>query len=793
MGKKSAPAPNYAAAATAQGQANKESALQTAILSNPNVHTPYGSQTVTWGNQGQGRQSPPMAYGSGLFSGMDGGYSPGGMGGQYSSYPGGAGMPNTASFGGIPQATVNQTFSPIEQAKYDANSNLELGMLDTAQTGLSRVNEMMASPFETGGMQGVNPVNDTGQTASFDTSGVTSNLSGIDTASLPRANGYNLEGIGPYGSIGPLSPQGRLSNEGMQSMTGVNPGALPQVNQFGQSMDVARANVGNVNQTGTLNTQGMTEMQSLSNQGLQGMQWLNSQGLPDLQSLDTSRLQDFRDVSEQGMRGYAPVDTGGLTGVDTVDPSGLRGYTVDPSVGGLDQVAQAIRARGDEDFSRKRQALEADLIARGIQPGTDAYNARMQEIDRAQTDFNQQALLSAGQEQSRIAGLEMARRGQGLSEQQARFASQSGLRGQEFGERQGIASDAANQRGQQFGERVTLSGIASQRRGQEFGEQQALAQNEASNRGQYFGERAAVSQDAMQGRGQQFGERQAMVNDAAARRSQEFGERSGVAQFNEGQRSSRVGEQLAQQEADMAYNNMNFQQQQQVSQFQQSLRAQGLNEQTAQAATNAAIRSQQFGEQERMAAFQQSLRAQGLSEQQVQAEFQNAARQGTIQERSQMAAFEMALRQQGLSEQQVQSAINASNRSQQFGEAGARAGFQQSEAQRGYQNDLALQQAQQAERQRQIQEQAYLRQLPMNEINALRTGSQAMLPQFQGYQGAQVGAAPLFDAAVAQGNYDLASAQNRTGLGDVVGGLFGAAGAAGGFGSLFNFAKPGAR
>lgn len=70
-----------------------------------------------------------------------------------------------------------------------------------------------------------------------------------------------------------------------------------------------------------------------------------------------------------------------------------------------------------------------------------------------------------------------------------------------------------------------------------------------------------------------------------------------------------------------------------------------------------------------------------------------------------------------------------------------------------------------------------MRQLPLNEINALRSGSQTTLPQFQAYSGANVQAAPIFDAAAAQGNYDMAAYQNRP---DVMGGLFQLGGAVAG-------------
>lgn len=57
-------------------------------------------------------------------------------------------------------------------------------------------------------------------------------------------------------------------------------------------------------------------------------------------------------------------------------------------------------------------------------------------------------------------------------------------------------------------------------------------------------------------------------------------------------------------------------------------------------------------------------------------------------------------------------------------------------------------------RQNAIQEQAYLRSLPLNEINALRSGAQVNMPQFQAFSGQNVAAAPLFQATQAQGQYD---------------------------------------
>jgi hypothetical protein len=56
-----------------------------------------------------------------------------------------------------------------------------------------------------------------------------------------------------------------------------------------------------------------------------------------------------------------------------------------------------------------------------------------------------------------------------------------------------------------------------------------------------------------------------------------------------------------------------------------------------------------------------------------------------------------------------------------------------------------------------LQEEMTLRQMPLNELNALRTGSQVNLPQFGGTAPYQVGAAPIMQGAMAQGQAD----QNR--------------------------------
>lgn len=79
-----------------------------------------------------------------------------------------------------------------------------------------------------------------------------------------------------------------------------------------------------------------------------------------------------------------------------------------------------------------------------------------------------------------------------------------------------------------------------------------------------------------------------------------------------------------------------------------------------------------------------------------------------------------------------------------------------------------------ATRQQMLAELLLQRNTPLNELNSLRTGSQVSMPNFSGYYTNNSQAAPIFDAAQAQGNYDLAASQQaQSGFNSMLGGLAG--------------------
>ena len=108
MGKPSAPAaPDYAAAATAQGAANQAAAQQTAVLNNPNIISPYGNQTVTYDTAG--------------------------------------------GYDGTPQPTVTQTLTPDAQATLTAQQGTQRQLADLGTQAADTASNVMGTAFNYNG------------------------------------------------------------------------------------------------------------------------------------------------------------------------------------------------------------------------------------------------------------------------------------------------------------------------------------------------------------------------------------------------------------------------------------------------------------------------------------------------------------------------------------------------------------------------------------------------------------------------------------------------------------------
>ena len=96
-------APDYTGAAVAQGAANKETAIAQARLNNPNVYSPYGNQTVTWG------------------------------------------APDAT---GVSQPTINQTLTPEAQRALTAQQNLQANLATLGGQSYNTAFNVMSKPFD---------------------------------------------------------------------------------------------------------------------------------------------------------------------------------------------------------------------------------------------------------------------------------------------------------------------------------------------------------------------------------------------------------------------------------------------------------------------------------------------------------------------------------------------------------------------------------------------------------------------------------------------------------------------
>lgn len=201
------------------------------------------------------------------------------------------------------------------------------------------------------------------------------------------------------------------------------------------------------------------------------------------------------------------------------------------------RVEQALMQRQEPGLSQSEEAARVRLLNSGIEKGTDAWNREMQRLDTARNDAQIAAILAGGQEQSRLAGLESAARGQLFGERttQGQFANQASAQALQQGLARGaFANDAA---AQTYGQQMGLDTFANQSQGQQFAQahQQALFGNQAQ--GQQFQQGLAGAEFRNQAQAQTFdqlfaqdqvrntlGREDARLNNAA--RGQGFQEQS---------------------------------------------------------------------------------------------------------------------------------------------------------------------------------------------------------------------------------------------------------------------------
>ncbi|MCA1403696.1 tail fiber domain-containing protein [Ensifer sp. IC3342] len=174
-----------------------------------------------------------------------------------------------------------------------------------------------------------------------------------------------------------------------------------------------------------------------------------------------------------------------------------RSYETDFSAD-RQRVEDALMNRLNPQIERDRAALEMRLVNQGLQPGSEAYNRAIDEANRSSTDARLGAILSAGQEQSRLAGLanqaatfQNSAQQQQFSQNQAQQQANNAAQQQKYS--QGLASaqfgnDALQQT---YQNQNTATAANNALADQNFNAQQAKFNLQNQARAQYLNEQYA--------------------------------------------------------------------------------------------------------------------------------------------------------------------------------------------------------------------------------------------------------------------------------------------------------------
>lgn len=168
---------------------------------------------------------------------------------------------------------------------------------------------------------------------------------------------------------------------------------------------------------------------------------------PDQQNLLNLQNQMQTNLGQLGVSQSSRLQ--GLLGTN-LDTTGLEAWnrgqaptTYDPNAFATqrDQVTQSIMDRYKAQTQSVRDQQSASLAARGLDPGSQGWGGVQQAQDTRDTDAANAAILSGGQEQSRLLGEQRANWQQG--QDYASFLNN--LRGGELQERQTVRNAPINE------------------------------------------------------------------------------------------------------------------------------------------------------------------------------------------------------------------------------------------------------------------------------------------------------------------------------------------------------------
>ncbi len=667
------------------------------------------------------------------------------------------------------------TLSPNQQELLDLTEQTSANLLGTAVERSDFLGDYLSDGLDTSGLT---PWAGPAQAPQLDTGAL----------NFTPLRGYEgPQGSLVYGYDGADTEFGRVSAPGELTQVSA-PGELSQVSlnsgvQLG-NVSVGRGGGSSGTSIGLRNAADTFDVRNLNLQQASGNVPGAGQGIQNTVNLDTEggQIGPLRDEFRIDRVSGEIADAGEIERYDgsgTFDNVGDIQATLGVNDYGTQRnaVEDAIMSRYNRHFAEMESALDQKLRNQGLEPGTEAYDRQFRQLREQQNDAVMQSVLAGGQEQSRLFGLDLAAaqyglgaQGQGFNQAQARglfglenAAFNNQAQGQEFGQNvaetqmrmsEALQNAQLEEARARFGNEAQAQAYVQTLQNAAFGNDALLAMGDFRNR----------AQDQRVG---QMADQTALGIQAAGVNNQfELG-RGSLA--NEGASidnaytigMGNVNNQAARVANDLAIAQANLDLQAQVASNDALL---------AEAGFNNDIVTQGLQNELAATGFNNAALAQGLQNELLSTGFNNAATQAEIDNAAAASAFNNAAYGQDLAGELSLAGFNAGVTQQNNQNlAQQQAALNQYLAQQ-YALDQGAADRQNQLRQNELQEAAYLRGLPISEINSLMSGSELLMPSFTPPLQTGVAAAPIGQYMQDAYRAELANASSTAN------GLFGFAG-----------------
>lgn len=229
-----------------------------------------------------------------------------------------------------------------------------------------------------------------------------------------------------------------------------------------------------------------SNMADFAGSRLDGM--MRPQGPGSFKLPEMGNVDDIRNFNAQRVGGGPELSTSFENAGDITRSYGSNDFSADRQ-----RVEDALMERMSPSLEQDRSRLENRLASQGIRIGSEAYNSAMDDFSRQSNDARMSAILNAGQEQSRMTGMDAAR-----------AAFENAAQGQQFSQNMATANFGNQAHQQMFQNQLSGAGFNNQAALQETNADTSRFNAANAANGQAF-------QQQMAGRSQDFNELQSLM------------------------------------------------------------------------------------------------------------------------------------------------------------------------------------------------------------------------------------------------------------------------------------------